>query len=123
MPLGLHQKARAAATAVLSEGLRHVAVTNGKLLEGFSAFLASYEANQALPQTGKLHEQLVNFVDELPLVEFVTEELRRELNESLVLKYDADAPRKALTELVGYEDNAATALRLIEKFESLPWKY
>lgn len=123
MPLGLHQNAKAAAVTALAEGLPHVGVTEGRLLDGFSAFLASYEADQALPQTGKLHEKLVDLVDELPLVEFVTGELMRELSESSIITYDPEAPRRALTELAGFEDSATTALRLIETFDSLPWQY
>lgn len=47
----------------------------------------------------------------------------RELSESSIITYDPEAPRRALTELAGFEDSATTALRLIETFDSLPWQY
>jgi hypothetical protein len=121
MPLNLHPNARAAVVSALAEGMPHVTVKNGCLLNGFTAFLASYGANAALPATGRLHDSLVEFIDDLPLVEFVTEQLRRELSENPELSYSNDETNVSLVTLPGYQDVNAAASRLIETFESLPW--
>lgn len=123
MALGLHPNAKLAAISSLAERLPNVSVKSGMLLDSFSAFLASIQADAALPKTGKIYDRMVDFVDELPLVEFAVEQIRRELSESSLISYDDSAPPKSLTEIPGFEDPEATAIRLVELFESLPWKY
>ena len=121
MALGLHPKARAAIIVALEKGLPHITVNNEMFVERFTAFLASYEADQVLPTTGKLHERIIDYIDDSPLVEFVTDFLGRELSDRGI--YEAEPAKRKLVEIEEYSDVKLTANRIIDAFESLPWRY
>lgn len=121
MTIQLHAKAKSAMVEALRSGLPHIKVKNGKWLETFTAFLAAWKANEALPSNGKLHEQLVDYVDELPFVDFVIETLRRDLDDRF--EHDRDNAELALVDMDGYKDHLAVAAGLVEAFETLPWRY
>jgi len=123
MVLALHPAAKAAAIAALNVGLAHVKVAKGALLDSFSAFVAAYQANETLPQTGKFHDELVEYIDDLPLAEFVVEQLRRDISESDQISFDQDSPTQSLCDLPGFEDIPLVASRLIDAFVTLPWRY
>lgn len=121
MAINLHDQAKAAIKSSLAENLKHIHVKHGMLLQHISVFFAAYKANECLP-TGKMYDTLVDYVDDFPLIEFVTEILRRELNENLPYKPDETEPR-SLIEIEGYADPHEAAERIVSKLISLPWDY
>lgn len=78
------------------------------------------DAEDALPDQGPPTDQLVNYINERPLVNFVFEQVHQELRERF--EYDSGA-REELTEIEGYTEPEAAADRLISELESLPWQY
>jgi hypothetical protein len=116
----LHPNARAAIIAHLQEGMPHIVVRNGMFLDRLSAFVCLFKADESLPKAGPLHKATLEFVGEYPLVEFCSDILSTELHKR---EYVADDARERLVEIEGYQDVDALARRLIDAFESLPWKY
>jgi hypothetical protein len=78
-------------------------------------------ADMVLPQSGKLHDRLVDYIDEFPLTDFVTETLGEEL--WYLDKYLGDSPTVNLSAIEGYGDPSLVAARLVESFDTLPWTY
>jgi hypothetical protein len=78
------------------------------------------QAERVLPSQGALHDQLLNYIDELPVTAFVTDTLSDELQAAVFVD---DASTKKLTEFEGYEDPTIVAQRLVASLETLPHKY
>lgn len=121
MPSILHPKAAQAIEVALSAGLKHIQIKNGYFLDGFTTFVAAYEADQALPTNGKLRDKLIDYLDEYPFVEFITETLRRDLSDKF--EYEPDPSQKKLLEIEEYSNAENTSKFLVELFSSLPWEY
>jgi hypothetical protein len=119
MPLELHAQAKRRLKELVADGLRSVHAKNGMFIER-SSVLNLIVADLALPQTGKLHDRLIQYIDEFPLTDFVTETIGQELYE--IQKYLPDQT-VALTEIAEYKDATATASRLVDDFDTLPWTY
>lgn len=120
MPLNLHPNCKKRLTDVLVEALSDIHVENNMFLQqGGRAGL--YKADQVLPATGKVRECLERYVNEFPVVEFVTDVLTDELYQ--LGKYNSDLPVRPLTDIEGYGDPRATAERLVDLLDSLPWRY
>lgn len=120
MPLNLHKECRERIKQRLAEKLPSVEVTNKKYLkrESTAGILA---VSEALPSHGEIVNVLHNIIGEWPLYDFLYGLLSKELNDNQ--KYDTDSPVLKLTDLDEYSDADATADRLLDEFESLPWKY
>jgi hypothetical protein len=119
MPLDLHANCRERLNKLVASALMDMRAKNGMFIERLSCaklILADF----ALPQTGKLRDRLVEYIDEFPLAEFVIETIGQELWE--LDKYLPDQT-VALGEVVEYADASSAANRLLDEFESLPWQY
>lgn len=121
MAINLHEQAKETIRASLAENLKYVRVKHGMLIQHFTVFMAAFDANKALPN-GKILDNLIDYIDEFPIIEFVTELLRRELNENE--KYIKDEEeQKSLLDIDYYKDADKTAKRIVNLLESLPWDY
>ncbi len=79
------------------------------------------DADEKVIPQGKQREALNAYLSESPFEDFVSLQLSQELLETQ--KYDSKKRLMKLSELPGYEDNQATATRLTQEFQSLPWEY
>jgi len=121
MTTKLHPKAREAVKAALIRDLPFAQIEKGRSLDGISAFVAAYMADEALPQTGKLNDELVDIVDERPFANFVGDLLRSRLRDEC--DYDPEAEKERLVETGIFGDANELAEWLIGEFETLPWQY
>jgi len=120
MSLEIHRDCKERLVASLSQHLETVTVSNKKFLDRQSAIPIAL-AEEVLPGQGNVKDQLDKYIGELPLFDFVYEQLCKELYEGQA--YEADTGAQALSEIDGYENNQATAQRLIDDLDSLPWAY
>jgi len=79
-----------------------------------------FMADRALPQRGPIHDTLLAYVDDYPLLEFILDTLAMELQSA---EYQAEPAKKKLVEIPGYETSVEVAARLINQFEALPNQY
>jgi hypothetical protein len=121
MPLNLHAGCRKRLVETLTAGLPAVWTNNGMFLDRGSLIVGVFQAEEVLPKAGALRERLISYVDDFPIIEFVSETLAVELWERD--EYLSDTPSVRLVELNGYTDAGEVAHALVEKFESLPWQY
>ena len=106
--------------ASLTEQLSHATVNHGMFLTTATS-LYVYQSQAALPQTGKIQERLQQFVGEMPLVDFVSGVLARELYEGQ--EFQMGEGPLPLSAIPAYKNVASLADRLVAEFESLPWQY
>jgi hypothetical protein len=119
MPLDLHANCRQRLNDAVANALLELQAKNGMFIERSSStplILADF----ILPQSGKLRNRLIEYIDEFPLTEFIVETLGLELWE--LDRYLSDQTVK-LREITEYADTAAVTDRLLNEFESLPWSY
>jgi hypothetical protein len=120
MPLNLHENCLAQLRASLEKHLPQISVTHGMFLAtGSTAPL--YLAQTALPTTGKVHARLLKLIGEMPLIDFVSGTLARELVENQ--SYETELGPKPITSMPAYSNAAETSAKLVDAFESLPWQY
>lgn len=120
MALDLHAKCKERLVEKIAEQLPNISVQNNMFIDRKSAILLVL-AESVLPERGPAKDKLEQYIGEAPIFEFIYEFLAKELNENQ--KYDSKIPDIKLTELDNYKDPVATANRLVDLFESLPWKY
>ncbi|MCA6112043.1 HEPN domain-containing protein [Bradyrhizobium cenepequi] len=121
MALDLHPNAKARITEIVAGALPLIDVDHGKYISRASeGVLLIVMADRALPQRGPIHDALLAYVDDYPLVEFILDTLAIELQSA---EYQKEPARKKLAELPGYENSAEVAARLISQFEALPNQY
>lgn len=121
MAIEIHTSAIEALKAELINGLPRVSTYRGQILDGASAFLAAYKADDALPQNGNLHDQLVEMVEERPFANFVESVLSARLIDEQ--DYQAGAEKENLIESGVFGDANEVSDWLISQFTSLPWEY
>lgn len=121
MAINLHQNCRARLIEVIAGSLPKINVTKGMFLQRASLIGTLSKADKVIPETGDLRKQLVSYIDEHPVFEFVGEMISLELVRRD--KYVSDETLVPLTEIEGFEDPEAKALSLVEQLESLPWNY
>ena len=119
MPLNLHADCRARLDESVAKGLTSVKAKNGMFIERMST-LGLAVADFVLPQNGRLHDRLLEYIDSFPLSDFITETIGQELWE--INRYLPDTT-VALTDIEEYADPQAVTKRLLDDFESLPWSY
>lgn len=97
-----------------------IEVNNKKFLkrESTAGFLI---ANESLPEHGPIIDELNSIIGEWPLYDFLYGYLSKELNDQQ--EYSSEDPLLKINEIDEYSDIEATAHRLVEEFNSLPWKY
>ncbi|MCA1475258.1 HEPN domain-containing protein [Bradyrhizobium sp. NBAIM08] len=116
--LDLNEKLKARLIATLGEVLPSVEVLHGKFLTSRNR-VALIKLDEALPGHGPLRERLARYIDaDFPAMTFIFDLLQYEL---AIEEYTDDS--KKLSEIVGFEDATANATRLINAFDSLPWRY
>ncbi|TCK37989.1 hypothetical protein B0G84_3290 [Paraburkholderia sp. BL8N3] len=120
MPLELREKCLQELRASLVEQLGQAQIHNGNFISLLS--LAGLQSTEdILPKSGPVHERIKSTLGDSPFVEFVYSTLSRELFEAH--EFSSEKGRAALSSLSEYADLEALAGRLIETFQSLPWKY
>jgi hypothetical protein len=120
MSLNLHPECKARLIKVIASQLPNMVIKNRIFLDQKSV-MGLIDAESILPQTGGVKEALNNYISESPVFDFVYDSLSKELYE--LQKYSLDSPELMLTDVERYKDSAATASKLIDAFDSLPWKY
>ena len=121
MALDLHPDCKRRLIEVIAEGLPTVKVNNGMFLESRSLARGLYKTDPVIPEKGGPRNQLVAYVGDFPVSDFVGEILGTELRERG--KYLGDNPSIELNRLEGYGDPEAIAQSLVDQLASLPWKY
>jgi hypothetical protein len=120
MPIDLHPDCKARVIELLTQALPKIDVTHGKFIKrSTEGILRLIVANQALPQKGPVHDSLLAYIDENPLLDFINDTLTDELRSAPYL----DAESQPLTSIEGYTQAADVADRLIEKLIALPDEY
>jgi hypothetical protein len=120
MSLGLHQKCLERLMQVVVERLPGIKVKNRMFLDRRTAVMLLM-AESTLPQSGVLHQNLQQYIGEMPFADFAIELLSQNLLREQ--KYDSGVEAVSLSEVQGYEDLNGVARYLVNEFESLPWKY
>ncbi len=120
MPLKLHPDCRLRLAEKIAEFLPEVEVKHKTFLHRRSAAFL-YLADKILPQSGDVKEQLLRYIGESPVYNFMTDKLSQDLLDTQ--QYDSDNPKLLLEQVKGFEDAKAVADRLVSEFESLPWRY
>lgn len=104
----------------LTDQLRDVRIVNGIFLD-IDSIMHILDSEKILPQTGRQKELLNKYIAEKPLFGFVLETISRDIYENET--YDSERAVTPLTGLHRYADPNASAQRLIDELNSLPWKY
>ena len=120
MTIDLHSDCKERLLKVLHEALPGIEARNGMFIERKSAAPVVI-CDFVLPKTGKVHDRLLDYIDDFPFTEFVIDTLGQELWE--LDKYQSEKPSVRLAEIEGYENSKSVAERLIESFQTLPWSY
>lgn len=120
MALGLHSDCKSKIRATLECALSSLKVERGALLTGRSGSKL-WELDHILPTQGALRNQLSSYISESPAYDFFGSILGHEIGISQ--RYDPGKQEVPLNEVEGYEDLSATADRLVDLFDSLPWNY
>lgn len=120
MTLNLHNGCKDKIKNKLAEKLPAIQIANKKFInrESTSGLLS---VNEALPEHGPIIDNLNFYISEWPLYDFLYGYLSKELDEQQ--KYDSKTELQSITDIDEYSDIDATSDRLIDLFDSLPWKY
>jgi hypothetical protein len=120
MTLNIHPDCKSRLVEQLAEALAHARVNNKSFLNRRSLF-PILPLESILPGSGQIRDNLEAFIGESPLFDFVYGKLSRELNEGE--QYNPAYPDELLSENSKYSDLNSLSARLIDEFDSLPWKY
>ncbi len=120
MGIKLHNKCKERLVEVIAEQLPNLSVNNRMFLDGRSA-MPLLLAEKVIPNQGGIREKLNQYISESPIFDFVYESLSKELYERQ--EYDPETKELKLIEIEGYENPRLTAKRLVDEFDTLPWKY
>jgi len=120
MAVNLHQQCKDRLKQQLAGALVFAKVKNCSFIDRYSlARVLLIEG--ALPSNGEQKDLLENYVSESPLFDFVYGYLAKEVNENQ--DYNPEIPEQALSQLDEYSDLDALSDRLVDIFDSLPWRY
>jgi hypothetical protein len=117
MPIELHPACRARLVEVIAERLRSMLIRSNHHVD-FDTSWPLADANKVLP--ANINDLLSDYIDDLPLYSFAVEYLRALLRQRL--KYDAEAPDRVLTELLGTEATDL-AQQIVDGLCALPKHY
>jgi hypothetical protein len=120
MSLGLHQQCQNRLVESLADQLRGVRINNGVFLD-LESMIGILTSEKILPQTGKQKDALDKSISDAPLFDFVFETISRDIYENG--KYNSESESTTLCSLHRYADPNAIARRLVDEFNSLPWRY
>jgi hypothetical protein len=120
MAIELHPDCKTRVVDLLAQALPKIDIAHGRFVSrSTEGVLRLLIANRALPQKGSVHNSLLSYIDENPLLDFVNDTLIDELREAEYL----DTASQSLTTLKGYESAEAVALRLVDQLVALPHEY
>ena len=120
MSLELHQNCQNRLVESLADQLQDVRINNGVSLE-IGSMMRLLDSEKILPQTGPQKDALNKYIGDTPLFDFVFETISRDMYENG--KYNSESASTPLSSLHRYADPNATARRLVDEFNSLPWRY
>lgn len=120
MAVNLHQQCKERLKQRLAEALEFVKVKNCSYIDIYSLRRVLL-IEDTLPSNGDQKDLLESYISERPLFDFVYGYLTKEINESQ--EYDSKIPEKNLSQIAEYNDLGAVSDRLVETFDSLPWRY
>jgi hypothetical protein len=120
MALDLHKDCLARLESKLADALELLTVNHGHFISADSV-VPLLAAQSALPAQGDQRARIESFITEHPLVDFVQSILARELGETQ--EYVSADEAVPLSTLNGYSDLKVLAARLVDEFETLPWRY
>src|SRR5262245_38452302 len=121
MSLELNPKCQARLVEALADQLQDVRVEKGVYLV-IRSLKRIADSEKILPRTQKWQDTLNKYIrDYYPLHIFVIETLDRDIEESG--QYERESESTPLSSLHSYADLNTIARRLVEVFNSLPWKY
>jgi hypothetical protein len=115
----LHADCRARLIDTIADAIPSIVVTNGKFIS-YSSTTKLVTADNVIPTSGPVRDQLTTYINETPVSSFVVDQLESELR---LKRYQQDRPSVNLTEIGGYEDPKQIAEKLVDKISSLPWQY
>jgi hypothetical protein len=116
----LHADCRARLIDTIADAISSLVVTNGRFISYSPTTLAKLvTADNVIPTSGKVRDQLTTYINETPISTFVEDQLRIELQ----LQRYSDSASMNLTEIGGYKDPKQVAGRLVDQISSLPWQY
>lgn len=102
MTLDLHPDCKKRLIEVITKGLSFIIADHGMFIDRKSYFIGLFQADEVVPKNGKLAKQLAEYVDEFPIMDFVSDTLTVELRD--LDKYQKEPASIKLTELEGYTD-------------------
>ncbi|WP_199195431.1 hypothetical protein [Photobacterium sp. GB-210] len=120
MSLNIHEKCKERLVEVIADSLGKIDVKNRMFVERMSC-IDLVKADSILPNSGNIKSTLQSSIGELPVFNFIFESLSRELTENF--GYDSKTPISKLTDIDGYQDTTEVSRRLVDEFNSLPWRY
>lgn len=120
MAINLHDGCKQRLKSQLSIVLADVRLRNLSFVERSSLYRV-FDLESILPNTGNIKSELESYVSESPLFDFVYGELSKIAND--IVEYDSTHPDEPLSILEGFNDLSLVASNLVDKFDSLPWKY
>ncbi len=121
-PLGLHRDCIRRLREVVATAIPSIEVSRGAILTPASLTLLR-SADDVLPQSGTIHERLMNFVSDTPASTFIYHRLNRAVL-GLGLAWKGDAPRvQPLQSIPAFRNPTAVSKRIVDEFASLPWNY
>jgi hypothetical protein len=120
MPIDLRNGQKERLLRSLIDALPHIKADHGMFINRKSALILAI-CDSVLPSEGKLHERLVDYVDEFPVTNFVLDTVGWELWE--LDQYQSEPASVQLCEIEAYKDPEVVAKRLVDDFLTLPWKY
>lgn len=120
MAINLHDGCKQRLKSQLSIVLADVRLRNLSFVERSSLYRV-FDLESILPNSGNIKSELESYVSESPLFDFVYGELSKIAND--IVEYDSTHPDEPLSILEGFNDLSLVASNLVDKFDSLPWKY
>jgi hypothetical protein len=120
MSINLHDGCKQRLKSQLSIVLADVRLRNLSFVERSSLYRI-FDLESILPNTGNIKYELESYISESPLFDFVYGELSKVANE--IGEYDSTHPDEPLIILEGFNDLSLVASNLVDKLDSLPWRY
>jgi hypothetical protein len=116
----LHPDCRARLIETIADAIPSLVARHGMFIN-YPSSTKLAAANNVIPTSGTVREQLTTYINETPVSTFIVDQLQSELLQ--LNQFQPDNPSMNLTDIVGYEDPKQVAGRLVDQISSLPWQY
>lgn len=120
MTLGLDQRCIAKLRESVLASLADIKINNNMFID-FPSAISLFRADNILPTSGPIKIKLDNYIGDQPLFRFIFESISKDLYETE--SYDKNKKAIPLNSFSKYSDLSLASDDIINKFESLPWKY